>query len=363
VKEWAMEELIKDIESGEAEKAVEKALDLSGPEQEGLIDRAGRLGSPNGGTFLTLLYPKIDDKGLRKLIKKAIFHLKTLGIPVEEPRSPGESVLRRAETIREGRALLSNYDPGQTRAIIAAAETKKREFLFAHAITHFSNGLEELRTFPVSGNELEELIREFTSKMRRPMVLAPVSPPYAGFLLEEASAGSGRHVDDARGMSRLLAASKERVRKPADVYLLEDRGGTGAASVEAALGSDVLEPFSLEWQGLDEDRAKLKEVTNPAIVLPPHILQERTEAFLKGLLEKEALASRLHAFKRMLEDTAYLFHSLGEMANYEALLDLLKNNEGVLKAFVYFLQKALQKTEGKEREPGVIIDPRSLVRR
>ena len=140
-----MEELIKDIESGEAEKAVEKVLLLSAPEQERLIDRAGRLGSPNGGTFLTLLYAKIDDKGLRKLIKKAVFHLKTLGIPVEEPRSPGESVLRRAETVREGRALLSNYDPGQTRAIIAAAETKKREFLFAHAITHFSNGLEELR--------------------------------------------------------------------------------------------------------------------------------------------------------------------------------------------------------------------------
>ena len=363
MKEWAMEELIKDIESGEAEKAVDKALHLSSPEQERLIDRTGRLRSPNGGTFLTLLYPKIDDKGLRKLIKKAIFHLKTLGIPVEEPRSLGESVLRRAEIVREGRALLSNYDPGQTRAIIAAAETKKREFLFAHAITHFSNGLEELRTFPVSGNELEELIGEFTSRMLRPMVLAPVSPPYAGFLLEEASAASGRHVDDARGMSRLLAASKERVRKPGDIYLLEGRDGTGAASTEALLGSDVLEPFSLEWQGLDEDRAKMKEVTNPAIVLPPHILQERTEAFLKGLLEKEAVASRLQAFKRMLEDTAYLFHSLGEMANYEALLDLLKDNEGVVKAFVYFLQKALRKTEGEEREPGVIIDPRSLIRR
>ena len=75
-------------------------------------------------------------------------------------------------------------------------------------------------------------------------------------------------------------------------------------------------------------RAKLKEVTNPAIVLPPHILQERTEAFLKGLLEKEAVASRLHAFKRILEDTAYLFHSLGEMANYEALLDFLKDQRG-----------------------------------
>ncbi len=358
-----MEDLIKDIESGEIEKALERALVLPPPELERLIDRAGRLGAANGGTFLTLLYPKIDDKGLRKLIKKAIFHLKTLGITVEEPRALGESVLKKAETVREGRALLSNYDPGQTRAIIAAAEMKKREFLFAHAITHFSNGLEEMKTFPVSRDELGELIGEFTSRMRRPMVLTPVSPPYAGFLLEEASVASGRHLDDASGVSRLLAASKEKVRKPPDVYLLEGRGSAGAASVETVLGSDVLEPFSLEWQGLDEDRTKLKDVTNPAIVLPPHILQERTEAFLKGLVEKEAVASRLPAFKRMLEDTAYLFHSLGEMSNYEALLDLLKDNEGVVKAFVYFLQKALRKTDEEEREPGVIIDPHSLVRR
>src|SRR5208283_5964606 len=101
----------------------------------------------------------------------------------------------------------------------------------------------------------------------------------------------------------------------------------GAASVEGVLGSDVLEPFSLEWQGVDEDRTKMKEIANPAIVLPPHILQERTEAFLKALLEKEAVASKLHSFKRMLEDTAYLFHSLGEMTIYEGMMDLLLKDD------------------------------------
>lgn len=363
MKEWAMEEIIRDIESGQAQEAAEKALLLSRPELERLIDRAGRLGSANGGTFLTLLYPKVDDKGLRKLIKKAIFHLKTLGIPVEEPKDSGESVLRKTETAREGRAFLSNYDPAQTRVIVVAMEAKKREFIFTHAIAHFSKGLEELRTFPLSRDELEDLLRDLSSRTRRPMVVAPVSPVYAGFLLEEASAASGRFGDDVRALKGFVAPSKERVRKPADVYSLEGRGSVGASSVEAVLGSDVLEPFSLEWQGVDEDRTKMKEIANPAIVLPPHILQERTEAFLKALLEKEAVASKLHPFKRMLEDTAYLFHSLGEMTVYEGMLDLLKDEEGVLKAFVYFLQKTLQKTEEAEREPGVIIDPHSLVRR
>jgi hypothetical protein len=358
-----MEEIIKDIEGGQAEEAAEKALLLALPELPQLIDRAGRLGSSHGGTFLTLLYSKIDDKGLRKLIKKAIFHLKTLGLPVEEPRISGESVLRKTEVVREGRALLSNYDPGQTRAVIVAVEMKKKEFVFVHGATHFSKGLEELRTFPLSKDELEKVIRDFTSRALRPMVLAPVSPVYAGFLLEEASSVSGRFSDEVRALKGFLAPLKDRVRKPADIYSFEGRGSVSGLSAEGVLGSDVLGPFSLEWQGLDEDRAKLKEITNPAIVLPPHILQERTESFLKGLLEKEALSSKLHAFKRMLEDTAYLFHSLHEMTIYEGVLDLLKDDEGVMKAFVYFIQKALQKTEEEEREPGVIIDPRSLVRR
>jgi len=363
MKEWAMEEIIKDIEGGQAEGAAEKAVLLSAPDLEQLIDRAGRLGAANGGTFLILLYSKVDDKGLRKLIKKALFHLKTLGIHVEEPRVTGESVLRKAEVVREGRALLSNYDEAQIRAIVVAVETKKREFLFTHALDHFSKGLQEVRTFPLSRDELEELLEDLASRTHRPMVVAAVSPVYACFLLEEASAESSRFGDEVRALKGFLALSKEKVRKPGDVYSLEGRGSVGAASVETVLGSEMLETFALEWQGLDEDRPRLKEVANPAIVLPPHILQERTEAFLKRLLEKDSVASRLHAFKRMLEDTAYLFHSLHEMTSYEGILDLLKDDEGVMKAFIYFIQKALQKTEEEAREPGVIIDPRSLVKR
>ena len=65
----------------------------------------------------------------------------------------------------------------------------------------------------------------------------------------------------------------------------------------------------------------------------------------------------------MLEDTAYLFYSLDEKANYEALVDLLKNEGKLAKAFLFFVRKALQKTDEKEQQPGVIIDPRSLVSR
>src|SRR5208283_2031597 len=153
-----MDELLKSIENGEAERTVEEALLLPAEDLERLIDRAVGLRSGHGGMFLTLLYPNVTDKGLQKLIKKGLFHLKTLGISITEPRTSGESVLRRAEIVREARALLSNYDAGQTRAIIAAVQTKKNQFLFAYAVTHFYKGLEELSTFAASRNEIEGII-------------------------------------------------------------------------------------------------------------------------------------------------------------------------------------------------------------
>ena len=363
MKEWAMEEIVRDIESGQIERAAREALALPAIELGELIVRTGRMKSPNAAAFLTLLYAEEADKRLQKLIKKSLFILRTLGVPAPEPRASGESVLMRAEVVRETRALLSNYDAGQTRAVLVAVQRKKNEFLFVHGATSFSRGLEELRSFEVSREELEEIVREYTSKTRRPMVLTPISACYAAFLLEEASAASGRHGDDVRTLAHLVASSKEEVERPADVYLLEGRGSSAPASLDAVLDSDILSPFALDWKDMEEDRKRLKDVTNPAIVIPPHLIQERTESFLEELLGREDVKSRLSAFKRMLEDTAYLFYSLGEKPNYEALVDLLKNEEGVLKAFLFFLRKALQKKDELEQEPGVIIDPRSLVSR
>jgi len=59
-------------------------------------------------------------------------------------------VLKKVETAREERAYLSNYDPDGTRVVLLAFEMRKKQFIFMHAISHFSKGLMELATFPVS---------------------------------------------------------------------------------------------------------------------------------------------------------------------------------------------------------------------
>ena len=122
-----------------------------------LIHAIGALKSESAGGFLSLLYPSLADKALQKLVKKALFGPKTQGIPVEEPRIPGESVLKRVETGREARAFLSNYDPEMTRVVLSALEMKKNQFVLSHAVLHFSDGFVDSKSLSVAKDELEGL--------------------------------------------------------------------------------------------------------------------------------------------------------------------------------------------------------------
>lgn len=360
-----MEDIVEALARGMApDEAVGRAMLLTRDEQEELLRDMAALRSEGAARFLTLFYERLTDAKLQKLIKKALFRLKTLGIPVEEPRTPGASVLKKIESPREARSFLSNYDAELTRVVLAAFEAKRHQFVFSHAILHFSRGLVELRSFPLARADLEELLKDYAARTHRPMVLQPISPPYAGYMIEEASAQSGKESEEARSLHRFLSSVKDTPRRPEDVYLLETDEAALPEAPETLFTRDLFQPFQLQWPAMEEDRKGLDQAINPAIVLPPYVVEERRQAFLKDLAGKEGLAPMLPFFRRMLEDYAYLFHTLGELGAARGLIDLLKDRAALEKAFLHFVQKAFAGLERKATPgPGVIIDPRSLVRK
>jgi hypothetical protein len=195
--------------------------------------------------------------------------------------------------------------------------------------------------------------------------VAPVSAPYAGYLIEEASTISGKNSDEARSLSRLLSGAKGDVRKPADIRRLSAPSDALPASVEAVLGDEIFEPFLLLWTGIEEDRKKLAEAVNPSIVLPPYVIEERKQAFLKELTDSERIAAILPSFRRMIEDTAYLFHSLKQTDRFEGAIGILNEPRLGKTALRYFVQKTLDDLEKKEKaqKPEILIDPQTLSRR
>ncbi len=354
--QWRMENVLKDIENGALPQAVEGFFSLTHEQQEGLLTQLVKLRSDNTAKFLTLLYDRVTDKKIQKLIKKGLFHLKTQGIRVEEPKAAGEPVLKKAETTREARAYLSNYDPEETRVVIVALETKRNQFIFTQGIMHFSKGLQELASFPIPRNELEELLKDSLGRIKPPMVMHPISVPYAGYLMEEAAGLSGKNTEEARVLKRLAAEAKGDVRRPHDIYGLHTDEGLYPESLERILAHSIFEPFRLRWSGIEEDQKRLDEAINPSIVLPPYVVQERREAFLTKLIENDRIRSQAPLLKRMLEDYAYLFYCLGELRYYRGLVEQMKDDGAVPKVLLHFAMKSLE-AQKKEEEPGVIVDP------
>ena len=57
----------------------------------------------------------------------------------------------------------------------------------------------------------------------------------------------------------------------------------------------------------------------------------------------------------MLEDYAYLFHSLGELETFKGLTEGLPNDQFLRDALLFFAKKSIEKKE--EEKPGVLVDP------
>jgi len=362
-----VEDISRQIREGAEPAKVVEQLELLEPVQVATaLDDIAAMKSEEAAKVLTLFSEKVQDKRLRKLVKRALFHLKTQGIRIEEPaRTEEPSILKKVETDRESRALLTNYDPEQTRALVAALELKKHQFVFTQAIIHFSNGLVDLRSFPVPRRDLDSIIGEYREKTHSPMVVASISAPYAGYLIEEASGISGKEHEEARDLGHLFRGVTGEVARPSDIYHLPVPHQIGPSSMASVLGDEMFEPFLFSWPGMDEDGSRLAEAINPSIVLPPHVIQERREAFLKTLVGDKRIVSKSMELKRMLEDSAYLFHSLSRFDHYKGLIAILETPQSTVAALLYFIQKTLAGLDKKDRQqaPDLIIDPHSLTRK
>jgi hypothetical protein len=356
MEECDMEEILRNLETGgNLESAVEAFAGLALHEKIDLLGKLRGTKTDLIALFLNKILDRAAEREVQKSIKRLLFILKTQGISVEEPKITGESVLKKVEAAREQKAYLSSYDPEGTRVVFLAFEIKKRQFVFIHAVSHFEKGLLELAAAPVSRDELDDILKDYLARTPRFILLPPVSPKYAGFLVEEAGARSGAHADELRSLKPFMAGLKGPVQKPEDIYALPVPENTRPKSPKEILTDPVLEPFMLTWESIEDDKKELDAVANPSIVVPPYVLEERREAFLAELVQSDKLKSASRLLKRMLEDYAYLFHALGNFDKFKGVTEGLSNDRFLQDALLFFVKKSLEKK--KEEEQGILVDP------
>lgn len=326
------------------------------------LEKLKKVHTETAGQFLNKLYGQETDKHIRKTIKKLLFRLKTLGVNVAEPEAQGEPALKKIEEKRTHRGLMSNYDGEGTRLVVVAFEVKKNRFILLHAMLDFTHGLLELATAPLDRNGVETLVAQYCKRTSTPFTVVEVSPRYAGWLIEEGSNLSGKYTEELADIKPFFTRLSGPVQKPSDIYFLPIPEETIALSLERIAAHEVVESFALPWDNMEDDKKQFNDIGGgSSIVLPPYMVQEKRRDFVKKLVEGDTLKSKLPLVARLMEDYAYLFHSLGEFGAYKGLIGALSDPEGPAALLSLLVRKALEQ-EGEKEQPGVIVNPYEQIR-
>jgi hypothetical protein len=352
-----MEEIIKTMNDINNLKDKVKAFSLLSRDNKlEFLEKIKEMRTEFAGHFLNEVYVIENDKQVQKTIKKLLFRLKTIGVKVEEPKIEGEPVLRKIEEKREHRGLMSNYDADGTRMAMVAFEAKRNTYLLVHGILHFSKGLMEMANAPVDGEGLKGIIGEYIKDSGKPFAVVEASPRYASYLMEEASSLSGRFVEEMKQMKTFSARLGGQVQKPGDIYHLEIPEEFETLSLDRILAQELFAPFSLAWDSMEDDKKLFDGIGgSSSIVLPPYMVEEKKQGFLKELLNSKKLKPSIPLMKRLMEDYAYIFHCKGNFAAYKGLTDTLRDPDGPIKTASYFARKALELKD--EKQPGLIVNP------
>jgi len=108
---------------------------------------------------------------------------------------------------------------------------------------------------------------------------------------------------------------------------------------------------------LEDDKKQFNDIgASSSIVLPPYLMEEKKQALIKNLIENGKLSPNLPFMKRLMEDYAYIFYTLGDFKSFKGLVDILQLSDGPYKMLSFFVKKALREEE-KAQEHGLIINP------
>ncbi|OPX99793.1 MAG: hypothetical protein A4E60_02647 [Syntrophorhabdus sp. PtaB.Bin047] len=353
-----MDELVRAIHSAQdLEKKVEYYFTLTGDERVSVLKGLGKERNEETGVLLNAIYLQETDRQVRKLIRKTIFRLRSSGVKVEELRPEGEPVLRKVEEERVNMGFLTNFDPSGSRMVMAAYEVRKNTFVFLNGDLHFREGLRELMSSPVDRRSLNEIVAAYRGSTKEPAFLVEISPSYAAFVVEEGARLSGRFTDAIGSLKSFVAQLKDAVHKPDDIHSLPVADDVAPLPLHDVLRHEIFAPFSLSWEGIDEDRKSYLSTGGSTIVLPRHMMEEKKDNYVRDLMERRDIASQEPLFKRLLEDYAYLFHCMGDHGRYRGTLSILRDKMSLDHAFSFFLRKSLEARQDNPAEGDLIIDP------
>ena len=283
-------------------------------ELEGALAELGHTREPAAAEVLALVDLVVEDRALRKLARRELHRLRSMGIePPPSLAAAGPAQARSAEAPLEvAEAWATDIDPSGSRALWLLAERRLGGIWFAALLLNDLHGLQDLSLVDTTRKRFR---REF-EESRRTGAWVRLPGAYALRLVREA-------VDLTREQGGGL---------PTRYHSFHDVFGEAPGPPERALVYETVSPveanFHPEW--LDESphlvtepemrgwyvsmpaelRARALEVaraTSAGLLVPGHAPEQLALQLLADAAREGLTPPVRRAFRRRLEETAYIF--------------------------------------------------------
>jgi hypothetical protein len=271
----------------------------------------GKAQDVSAANALLRIRESTKDKNVRKEAGHALHKLRSVGIEPEERSEPAGEMPGLARAGRIENAYVSYYDPVGIRLLIMGIRPPGRPLLRMIWAISQEKGIQDSYVTRLSKRGFEEWIDEFRLEKEGIFQIDPAHCRYVANEAYEKTSQSGTSLPDGIGI--YVETVKNMPDPPERPIIYEFMEEAKAKSDPAAvlISENLLDLVECAWR-LDGERVgeyaeRVVEVMSSVIVTSDIVREERLRKIVDDYIAAEFSGDMIHAYRRRLEETAYLF--------------------------------------------------------
>ncbi len=352
----------------EALQGQEETLD------EILASAVGFWNSPHAAALLRRMVAATPSKGVAKAIRRSIFRLKSMGLPVEEMAGGSKPVFQ-PPRLGSAEGFLSPIDSVGSRMILLFVPQIPQGLIATNTLINDLEGIVDFSAFEASRKQAHEYLEALQKES--PFKLLSADSKYClGLIMEAHEIGQKKGktpLPEFLKVRPLMGTPPPLPLQPIIYQSLKEEEAKSRPDLLDRSGSLFQASFFESWVLNDEPMEKylqlVKDASASRLVLNPYQKEARIQDLYRQAVQEIFDEPRRRLYRRRLEEMAYCL--LKEGKDPEARLSLaaavgLEKESGLLTPhpFLFELVKrsleallAREEEEGKKKESELIIRP------
>ncbi len=333
-----LEKVKTDIQEGKTVEEIFPILSSLGEDigaVKEIAERLSTLSDTKTSQLLQRMFEVYSDKGVRKIIKRSLYRLKSKGVKVEERFFDKKGSILKPLQMEPPLGFGGGIDSFGDRYLILFLHRPGRGWRVFQGVIHEREGLVEFFSTEMTKKEMSSFLDEVRNNSPTPIVEMEAS--YVAFLLDEAyrlALARGRDIpQEYPPIKGEIEKVKKQYEKPLIYSLIKEEEIEGNEFLlERSKSLFNIDLFS-QWR-LDEEEIKpyaeeIREADQSRIILTPSQKEARLQEIFSKALTHLFSEDKRSIYQRRMEEMAYLLYRMGKeeeaKLSFSVAIDLKKN--------------------------------------